>query len=292
MSLLFVVGTGRCGSTLVQEIISKHRDVGFISNIDDRLAALHSLGRWNSMVFRSPLGNMTAKGRPRFAPSEAYRLISSEVSPIYANSSRDLSAADVTPWLRRQFEDFFDKRIETQGKPNFVHKYTGWSRLGFFSEIFPEARFVHVVRDGRAVANSWLQMPWWGGYRGPENWQWGALSDAYAKEWLDSGQSYVTLAAIGWKLLMDSFEASRVALSQGQYLEVKYESLLSEPEQTMKSICAFSGVEWNASFQRHVAAQHLDASRLDAYRRCLTDAQLQEIETSLQQYLAKYDYNL
>jgi len=43
-------------------------------------------------------------------------------------------------------------RIDSQKKPVFIHKYTGWSRIAFFKEIFPEARFVHVIRDGRAVA--------------------------------------------------------------------------------------------------------------------------------------------
>lgn len=292
MSLVFMVGTGRCGSTLVQEIVSRHRDVGFVSNIDDRLARLRLYGRWNNRIYRSPIGNVTTKGGPRFAPSEAYHLISSEASPIYANSSHDLTSADVTPWLRHRFERFFNKRIEVQQKSHFVHKYTGWSRLGFFSEIFPEAKFVHIVRDGRAVANSWLQMPWWGGYRGPENWLWGPLHKAYAKEWQSSNESYVTLAAIGWKVLMDSFESCREQLPQGQYLEVKYETLLAEPEETMKLICAFSGLEWSAAFQDYVASRRLDLSRQDAYRKQLSNIQLQELEISLHAYLKKYGYKL
>lgn len=292
MSLLFIVGTGRCGSTLVQEIVSRHRDTGFISNIDDRFPKLHTLGRWNNALYRTPLGNFTAKGGLRYAPSEAYRLISREVSPIYANSSRDLTAADVTPWLHHRFEHFFDKRIKAQGKPLFVHKYTGWSRLGFFHEIFPDAKFVHVVRDGRAVANSWLHMPWWGGYRGPENWLWGPLSEDYAREWNESGQSYVTLAAIAWKILMDSFEAGRAELPQEQYLEVKYESFVTEPEEIMKQICAFSGLEWSGAFQRYVGSCNLDPGRRDAYRRFLNNSQIDEIERSLQEKLADYGYTL
>ncbi|MEY2426226.1 MAG: hypothetical protein QOI61_1798, partial [Actinomycetota bacterium] len=33
----FVLGTGRCGSTLVHELLARHHDVGFLSNIEDRL---------------------------------------------------------------------------------------------------------------------------------------------------------------------------------------------------------------------------------------------------------------
>ena len=34
---IFVIGTGRCGSTLTEEILCRHPEVGFISNLDDRL---------------------------------------------------------------------------------------------------------------------------------------------------------------------------------------------------------------------------------------------------------------
>ena len=101
----------------------------------------------------SPIGNFTRKGRARFAPSEAYRLISRQVSSSYANSVRDLRAEDVTPWLAERYQLFFKERRSAQEKPIFIHKYTGWSRMSFFSRIFPQAKFVHVIRDGRAVAN-------------------------------------------------------------------------------------------------------------------------------------------
>jgi nucleoside-diphosphate-sugar epimerase len=33
----FVLGTGRCGSTLIHELLARHEGVGFLSNLDDRL---------------------------------------------------------------------------------------------------------------------------------------------------------------------------------------------------------------------------------------------------------------
>src|SRR5690606_26477266 len=143
---VFIVGTGRCGSTLVHEVLARHPAFGFISTVDDRLAFLDPAGRWNGVLLRSPLARAGSGARWRFAPSEAYRLIGTRVSPMYVNSTRDLTAADVTPWIRRRFRAFFEARARAQRCPQFLHKYTGWPRLGFFAGIFPEARFVHVVR--------------------------------------------------------------------------------------------------------------------------------------------------
>ena len=76
----FVLGTGRCGSTLVHEIIARHPDVGFISNVEDRFPSLPVPGRFNNDVYRRVPDRFTTKGRIRFAPSEAYRILAREVS--------------------------------------------------------------------------------------------------------------------------------------------------------------------------------------------------------------------
>src|SRR3712207_7426845 len=46
------------------------------------------------------------------------------------------------------------------------------------SEIFKDAKFIHLMRDGRAVANSLLHVYFWSGWKGPGNWGWGQLSPA------------------------------------------------------------------------------------------------------------------
>lgn len=290
MKLLFIVGTGRCGSSLVHEILSKHEAFGFVSNIEDNFPLLNRLGRWNNAIYRSPVGSFTKKGGLRFAPSEAYELMSREISPIYANSCRDLGAADVTPWLEKKFRRFFESRNLAQGKPVFSHKYTGWSRLGFFARIFPEAQFLHIVRDGRAVANSWLQMPWWGGYRGPDNWLWGPLSTDMEREWRNADCSFATLAAIGWKVLMESFHRAETCLEPGRYMLMRYEDILLSPRDSFESIMEFIGVRWSRAFEKHFIRQKFFSERNRAFEDDLSPIQVSEIEQSLQSYLLRYKY--
>ena len=47
MTLAVVAGTGRCGSTLVQELLCRHPATGFVSGLDDKLPKLNLTGRWN-----------------------------------------------------------------------------------------------------------------------------------------------------------------------------------------------------------------------------------------------------
>ena len=107
LELHFVLGTGRCGSTLVHEVLCQHDDVAFLSNLED-LAVPPA--QWPSRVagaYRRMPPWVTEKGRARFAPSEGYRALAREVSPILENSDRDLVGADATPWLNERLARFF-----------------------------------------------------------------------------------------------------------------------------------------------------------------------------------------
>jgi hypothetical protein len=162
--------------------------------------------------------------------------------------------------------------------------------MGFFSRIFPQAKFIHIVRDGRSVANSWLQMPWWNGYRGPENWLWGELQDVYRAEWLESNRSYARLAAIGWKILMDSYEQAAQQLPSQCYHEVRYEDFLAAPRRTMETLLDVMDLAWTPAFDRHFRRQKIRRSRSRAFERDLSPQQLDEIENSLGDKLVQYGY--
>jgi len=290
MKLTFIIGTGRCGSTLLHEIIAKHKDVSFFSNFEEKHARLEYFGKWASMFYRNNHLSLSRKGKSRFAPSEGYRLISRHVSPIYVQPYRDLTSNDMSPWLKKKFYQYFEENYNKYNKPILLHKYTGWSRIGFFSEVFPQAKFIHIVRDGRAVASSWLQMKWWGGYEGPEKWLWGPLSEEQRELWNRNGQSFATLAGISWKKLMDSYAIGSSLLDNDHYLEVKYEDFLENPQEVMKKILSFSGLEWTADFEKHFSKFQIRKSRARSFETDLSGKQLKELESGIEDMLVKYGY--
>jgi hypothetical protein len=267
-------------------VLCRHPAVGFVSNLEDRFGLPVAAGRWNGPLYRRLPAAATQKSRVRYAPSEAYRVLAREVSPVLASPLRDLTAADVTPWLERRFKGFFEARAGAQGTETFLHKFTGWPRAGFVRGVIPSARFIHVVRDGRAVANSWLQMPWWRGFEGPDHWQWGPLPPTLAAEWEESGRSFVVLAGLLWQILIDSFDAARAAMPRGDWLEIRYEDVAAKPRQAFATMLDFCGLPWNAEFERGFERYTFTASRSDAFRRDLGPADVDQLSRILASALA------
>ncbi|MEU8245998.1 sulfotransferase [Nonomuraea sp. NPDC048916] len=286
----FLIGTGRCGSTLVYGVLAGHPGVSFVSALDDQWPLLPApVRRHSGTIYRRLPRGLASRSGLRFGPSEGYSALSREVSPMITDPFRDLTAEDVTPWLAARLRRFFERRT-VAGRGYLAHKFTGWPRAAFLHEVFPEARFVHIVRDGRAVANSLAQMPWWRGHLGSPGWRFGALPDGYAEEWDSGGQCLVHLAGIGWKVMMDAFEVARAAVPPHLWLEIRYEDVLTDPRKHMDVILEFLGLPWTPDFERRLELQSFSGGRAEAFRRDLTPRQIALLDRSLSGHLHRYGY--
>jgi Sulfotransferase family len=286
---VFLVANGRSGSTLVHEVLTRHPDVGFVSNLEDRLPLGPAAGRFNNAIYRRVPPALTRKGRLRYAPSEAYRALTREVSIMIAQPYKDLLATDAMPWAVERFRRFFEARARAQGKPVFLHKFTGWPRAGFIRAAFPDARFVHVLRDGRAVVASDLQVSWWQGYLGPEHMH-RPMAPKYQEEWEASGRSFAVLAAAGWKSAMDAYEAARALTPKGQWLDVRFEDVLADPQARFEEMLEFAGLEFSPAFGRALARTKFRRDRADAFRRSLGPATVALLDASLSEHLRAWGY--
>jgi len=302
---LFIIGTGRCGSTLVQELIARHPRVGFISNVDTTLAAFNPKGRANHLLYgslpaalgrrdRAYLKNLrfTLGERVHFGPSEAYKILSRQIAPTISEPFRDLTEDDATPWLAGRFRTFFEERAEAQDVPVFMHKFTGWPRARFIDEVMPNARFLHVVRDGRAVASSIVQRPWWKGYLGVPAWGFGDLPDELREGWERHGRSLVVLAGLEWRILMDAFDLAAARIDDGRWLELRYEDIVADPRSNWERILGLAGLEWDEAFDEAYRRYPVATSRRQAFRRDLSERQIEQLEDVLGRHLEARGYEL
>lgn len=285
---VFVVGSGRCGSSLMQEVLARHPSVGFISNLDDRIG-IPAGGRYNNLLYRHVPPARTQKGRLRYAPSEAYRVIAREVSPLVASPGRPLLAADATPWLAARFERFFATRADAQRRPVFVHKFTGWPRVGFIDAVLPDVRFINVVRDGRAVASSLVQMPWWHDHESVGTL--GLLPPDDLVAWEESGRSFVLLAGLVWKAVVDAHERARGEVDAARWLDIRYEDVLADPRSAFARMLTFAGLEWDQRFERQFERQAITSGRRHAFASDLPAQQLALLEHHLAGHLERYGYD-
>jgi hypothetical protein len=311
-TFVFIVGTGRCGSTLIHEVLARHPDIGFVSNIEANLPLLALKGRWNNLLYRvapRPFsGRTTAGGKPtarvsrlawlagerfglRVAPSEAYRILNRDVSPTISGTNRDLTEADAQGSVGDRFRRFFLERARAQRKPVFLHKFTGWPRTRFIHALIPDVRLIHVVRDGRAVAASLLRMPWWRGRQGPPLWG-EPLPEADARDWEASGRSLALLAGLEWKLLMDAFETAKSQVSPEQWREIRYEDFVEDPRRHAADLLAWLGLGWNHTFEAGFSRYSFRLAPTEAWRRDLSQRDIELLERSLAGHLAHYGYPL
>lgn len=111
---------------------------------------------------------------------------------------------------------FLEQKRRCDGKARCgatVHK--AFDRL---PHVWPSARYIHLLRDPRDVARSAIPMGWAGNL-------W-----CGAERWVEAEET--------WQRLED-------ALPRDRWLEVRYESLVREPQAELERICAFIGVAYH-----------------------------------------------
>jgi hypothetical protein len=282
---IFIIGTGRSGSTIFQEMLSRHPNVAWLSGLCNVAPGALWVHRYLMYAIDFPvIGRCLTSS---LKPSECYDFWDFHCKGFRA-PCRDLVAADVSSAMKPRLHRVLSQ-VPTRKRNRLLVKYTGWSRMGFLSEIFPDAKFIHMLRDGRAVVNSVLDVDWWLGWRGPENWRRGELSPEQRAEWEEHDKSFVALAAIEWKILLDALESGRRLVPDSDFLEVKYEDLCADPSAVFREVLQFCGLEASRSFERAIAEFSLRNTN-SKWQDQLSAAQKNILEGILRQHLRQYGY--
>lgn len=281
---IFIIGTGRCGSTIFYKILANHPDIAYISELNKKFSNIKLIYKLNTIFGKYFL----RKGIGFFQPSEAYTLFNS-IFPSYSRPTRTLRSNDVSITVLREIKNLVRKCLNYSNKKRFLYKYTGWSRIGFFNEIFPDSLFIHIIRDGRAFVNSILKVSWWLGRNGPQNWRWGLLPERYEKEWKESNQSFSLLAGIQWKMILDEIEISKNEISRDRFIQIKYEDLIHNPIEIFKEITDFCKLGYCKKFEKRLKQYKLKDT-IYKWEKELSNPEKLTLNKYLKEHLLKYGY--
>lgn len=145
-----------------------------------------------------------------------------------------LEASDVGPRDIRYFHSIVSMHCTYYQAPRFFSRYpANCLRLTYFQKIFPEARFVHLIRNGYAVCRSVLRMreqdgtlkEWWGVR--PEGW-----------ERMNEESPHEAVAHQWAEVTRQTREDGR-SLPEGSYLEIRYEEICERPQNLLNRFYAF-----------------------------------------------------
>jgi omega-hydroxy-beta-dihydromenaquinone-9 sulfotransferase len=286
---IIIVGTGRCGSTVFHRLLAKHPRVMWLSGFCDRYPTRPALNRRAVQAVSHPLlGPLVARmplGR-KIQPGECYKFWDKHTFG-FSEPCRDLLRSDVSARVKRQVRAVMGAML-TPARDRLLVKITGWPRIGYLNEIFEDAKFVHIVRDGRAVASSLLHVNFWRGWYGPHGWRAGLLSPADQATWESYDRSFTALAGLEWRIQMRAIDTARRSLDPGRYLEVKYEDFCDRPLDVAHQVLGFAELPPSAALDRHIQATSLKSSQ--RWRDDLTIEQQKLLDDLLRDDLVAHGY--
>jgi hypothetical protein len=198
--------------------------------------------------------------------------------------------------LRQSFRSMIEKllvpSLALAHKPRLAVK-SEMNAIGFdaIGALFPDARMILVVRDGRDVTASLLGRDW----RDPAT----GAPFAYTQS--------AAAAALFWtQLVRLSMEAISRLVSPARVLIVRFEDLVEAPEKTLRTICAHIDVPWDTAlleFHRHPrpligtetesrrqVREPISPRSVGRWRRELSNQQVAEIRPTLDALLAEWGY--
>lgn len=282
---IIIVGTGRSGSTVFFKVFTRHPHVMWINRMTVLYPERPILTRWSVQATGLPV--IGEQVRQRMLPWEAYEFWN-RLAVGFGTPYRDLHADDLTEREKHKIRKAF-AQFPTATRHRMLIKLTGWPRLSYLHTIFPDARFIHIMRDGRAVTNSFLHVPFWWGKRGPDNWRLGKLAPKHQATWEKHDESFSALAALYWVILMESYREAQPSIPSEQYMEIRYEDLCANPIDVFRSITDFCDLEWTPEFESGISQSGLE-SRNDRWQKDLTEKQQHIISDVLAEELERYGY--
>jgi hypothetical protein len=231
---LILLGVSRSGTTLLRVILDRSPGVA----IPDESFFVPLLARRHGRTI------------------DAERFLD-DVSRISTIRDWGVSVADVAGRVRsgmvtgEAIAAIYEAYADAAGKPRWGDKTPMYMRhLALLDELFPGAQYVHLIRDGRDAAMSFLQMP----------------DGTFTRTWAHP-RTPAQFACL-WRKEVGDAQALGRRVGAARYHEVRYEDLVAGPESAVGGICAFAAIPFDPAMLDYVGA--VDVSAKPHQQRLLT----------------------
>ena len=267
----FLIGAQRSGTTLLRLILNAHSQIA----IPEEGTFLIPLLKKKHL--RSPISG------------EALSALTSYLS---LNPQLKLWACDVETYLSelgrkdrislgQLIEDLYSVYAHQNGKSLWGDKTPPFFRkVDIFHDLFPRARFIHIVRDGRDVFDSWRK--------------------------IDKTKGNVSTIALDWCYKLSRIEKSFSRIPEANKLILRYEDLLQHTEESVRSVCRLLEVPFEAgmlefyrSSHKYIGTHHsklifqpVNSKNVKKWKRTLTPREIRVFTLLAGRYLRKYAYEI
>jgi omega-hydroxy-beta-dihydromenaquinone-9 sulfotransferase len=220
---IFIVGMPRSGSTIFYNTLARHPDVAWISEASKKFPRSRLLTQ------------ILMRIRKDRRPTEGHRIWRKFARP----EDDSLGPEHATPRVRDYYRDIVTMHVGLYEKTRFLSKHPrNVLRLSWLRAIFPDALFLHLLRDGRAVAQSILEMR---ELHGGRDAYWGVRPPGWRSlQKLDP----VEAVARQWRMNIEYARERARALPAGAYLEVRYEDFCERPAETLRQVGRWADLPW------------------------------------------------
>jgi hypothetical protein len=229
---VFIVGCPRSGTTLLQRMLDCHPQVAITPET-------HWIPRWYEKKKDkgiTPEGLVTAKLLRKlfaFARFCELGLDQAEVEPLIEPQG--------TVSYSRFISALFDLYGQKRGKVLVGDKTPGYARnLRVLHALWPEAKLIHLIRDGRDVCLSVLSWPRARGWKADEG----------AGRFSIWAESPLCAAALWWDWHVRLAREAGMGFEPGVYTELRYEALVADPPGECRKLCAFLRIPYEDAMIR------------------------------------------
>jgi hypothetical protein len=267
---VFILGTQRSGTTLLRLILNAHSKI-----------AIPEEARFLTPLLRTKYlkDNISGEALRRMilylSSNEQFKLWNYDSREFFAHLSQKTQIS-----LRELIDSMFSSYCASEGKTIWGDKSLFFGSIDILNALFPDSRFVHIVRDGRDVFDSWRKM--------------------------DPTKNNAAVIALDWSYKLYKIECSLKKLAPERQLTIRYEDLIENPEGAIKTVCSSIGVEYETGMLEFHKTSHyyigdhhsnlifnaVTNNNREKWRKNLAPEETRIFNMVGRHYLAKYRYEL